>query len=112
MTGASERGGVSAPATYAYTIGHGRVSRFPALNIVPRRSPWGRLLGPVGRRPFSKGGDSGCWVVDPEHRRWVGMVVAGDKDSGLSVAVNAMELTRHLARVNGPLAEKGHTWLN
>jgi hypothetical protein len=111
VVGVSERGRVSTPATYVYAIGAGRMSRFPALSIVPRRSPLTRLLGPFGRRPFSKNGDSGSWVFDPEHHRWVGMVVAGDTDSGYSVAVNALELTRHVARNTGPLADEGHTWL-
>jgi hypothetical protein len=105
-----EGGGVGAPATTLYTLDKGLLGRFPAVVITPRPSLLGRLLGPLGERAFSRGGDSGSWVVDPATGTWVGMVVCGDAHHQ-TVALNARELTAHIDRVAHPVApEEGYTW--
>jgi hypothetical protein len=107
----STPGNLTSPATYTYAIDRGKVSRFPAIEITPRQSPLARMLGPFGRRAFSKGGDSGSWVLDVNGGSWVGMVVSGDPTWGKTYAINALELTRHLSRTAGSYDEEGHTWL-
>ncbi len=58
-----------------FKLGH-HFYRGPHFQITPafRRKFW--LTLPLSRR-FSRPGDSGAWVVDPESRRWLGMIVGG-----------------------------------
>ena len=78
---------IGSPSTALYPNGLGGLSRFPAVTISPRRGLLARLMGPFGRRPFSVPGESGCWVIEPGARLWLGMLVSGDDESGVSYAL-------------------------
>ncbi len=89
---------VSSPAAMLAPDGLGGVTRFPLVVITRRR----RRFRP-NRSPFSSSGDSGSWVVEPEQRTWIGMVVSGNED--LTLAVSASCLLGYLTALEpGPLA--------
>lgn len=81
----------------------GVLQHFPTLLMHARN--W-RMLGmTLPQRPFSKAGDSGSWVVEPVTNSWLGMVIAGDPDTG-NVYVNSAEALQLLLRNGGFLTDR------
>jgi hypothetical protein len=76
---APDADGIAGVVVFAHVSGFKLGKHFyrgPHFQITPnfRTKFW--ITWPLSRR-FSKAGDSGAWVIDPDTRRWLGMIVGG-----------------------------------
>jgi hypothetical protein len=82
---------LQSPGAVIAPTGLGGLARFPMVTLTRHRRRFR-----FNRRPFSREGDSGSWVVDGPQQLWIGMIVSGDPD--MSLALHADSLTRYLAK--------------
>jgi hypothetical protein len=99
--GAGNRQGVVVSETPAFKNGD-RLCRFPSVTIRPRKYRYGPVPWPLVRRAFSRGGDSGSWIVESGRNRWVGIVVC--RTSGNTIAHQAKPLLDYFDRCLRELA--------
>jgi hypothetical protein len=75
----------------------GRVHEFPHILVSAHvRVILDAFAWPPWRKLFSGPGDSGSFVIDADHRRWAGLLVAGAKHHKITYAAIALPLLRFL----------------
>lgn len=93
--GANARGALDTVALWASYANRTHV--FPHAVIKPDvKILFDLIAWPPWRKHFSRGGDSGSWVITTEGRKWVGMLVGGSEFHHLSYAILSAPLLAFL----------------